>query len=111
MDENSTYLDSIHIPQSHVDTILNALVAVYNATGLEAEKYHLHLSDTILKLMGFVNDDDFNDRIYEGYVELAKRSVDIDISDGNVGFELLAKEIYTYLARRRPRKIKTESTN
>lgn len=45
MDENSTYLDSIHIPQSHVDTILNALIAVYNATGLAAR-------DTVVTIYG-----------------------------------------------------------
>lgn len=36
LEENSTYLDSIHIPSSHSDTVLNALIAVYNATGLAA---------------------------------------------------------------------------
>lgn len=43
--ENSTYLDSIHIPQSHVDTVLNALIAVYNASGLAAR-------DTVVDIYG-----------------------------------------------------------
>ena len=43
--ENSTYLDSIHIPTSHSDTILNALIAVYNATGLPAR-------DTVVSIYG-----------------------------------------------------------
>lgn len=33
---NLPYIDSIEIPQEHVDTILNALIAVYNATALPA---------------------------------------------------------------------------
>jgi hypothetical protein len=45
MEQNSTYLDSIHIPQNHVDTILNALIAVYNATGLAAR-------DTVVTIYG-----------------------------------------------------------
>jgi hypothetical protein len=31
-----TYIDSVTIPQSHADTVLNALIAVYNATTLPA---------------------------------------------------------------------------
>lgn len=45
MEQNSTYLDSIHIPQNHVDTILNALIAVYNATSLPAR-------DTVVTIYG-----------------------------------------------------------
>ncbi len=47
LDENSIYLDSIHIPQNHTDTILKALIAVYNAVGLPArdtvvDMYNVH---------------------------------------------------------------------
>lgn len=45
IEQNSTYMDSIHIPQNHVDTILNALIAVYNATGLAAR-------DTVVTIYG-----------------------------------------------------------
>ena len=34
--QNLVYIDSIKIPQSHSDSILNALIAVYNATTLPA---------------------------------------------------------------------------
>ena len=34
--QNLSYVDSIQIPQSHTDTVLNALLAVYNATTLPA---------------------------------------------------------------------------
>jgi hypothetical protein len=34
--QSLTYIDSVTIPQSHADTILNALIAVYNATTLPA---------------------------------------------------------------------------
>lgn len=34
--QNLSYVDSITIPQNHSDTILNALIAVYNATSLPA---------------------------------------------------------------------------
>lgn len=33
-EQNHTYLDSVDIPMSHVDTLLNALLAVYNVSGL-----------------------------------------------------------------------------
>lgn len=33
-EQNSPYLDSVDIPLSHVDTILNALLAVYNVNGI-----------------------------------------------------------------------------
>ncbi|MBD3638140.1 MAG: T9SS type A sorting domain-containing protein [Crocinitomicaceae bacterium] len=33
-EENLTYKDSIHIPQSHSDTVMNALIAVKNATSI-----------------------------------------------------------------------------
>lgn len=44
---NLTYVDSIEIPQVHADTILNALIAVYNATSLPARDtivsmYNIH---------------------------------------------------------------------
>lgn len=94
------------------DLINTKLVTGLCSMGLEAEKYHLHLSDTILKLMGFVRDSDFNDKVFEGYVELAKKSVNIDITHNNATFEVLAKEIYSYLASsRRPRKANKVSNN
>lgn len=44
---NLTYIDSIEIPQTHTDTILNAMIAVYNATSLPARDtvitmYNIH---------------------------------------------------------------------
>lgn len=44
---NLPYADSVLIPQEYSDTILNALIAVYNATGLPArdtvvDLYHIH---------------------------------------------------------------------
>ncbi|MBK9593343.1 MAG: hypothetical protein IPO32_18210 [Crocinitomicaceae bacterium] len=45
IEQNSTYPDTIHIPQTHVDTILNALIAVYNATSLPAR-------DTVVTIYG-----------------------------------------------------------
>ncbi|MDX1447028.1 T9SS type A sorting domain-containing protein [Lishizhenia sp.] len=33
-EQNHTYIDSVDIPMSHIDTFLNALLAVYNLTGV-----------------------------------------------------------------------------
>jgi hypothetical protein len=46
-DNNLTWVDSVEIPQAESDTILNALIAVYNATSLQARDtvvdiYHIH---------------------------------------------------------------------
>src|SRR5215218_8938480 len=45
---NISYKDSVHIPYSHVDTVMRALLAVYNATGLPARdtvvtQYDIHV--------------------------------------------------------------------
>lgn len=42
---NLTYKDSINIPQEHSDTVLNALIAVYNATTLPARDTVVNMFD------------------------------------------------------------------
>lgn len=52
-DQNLSYIDSIVIPKIHSDTILNALISVYNAVDLPAR-------DTVVSMFDIHADPDFS---------------------------------------------------
>lgn len=84
------------------DDLINAkLVNGLNEIGLNADNYSLHLSDTIFNLMGF-EDDEETETIFERYMELAKRSMFIDISQSHKPMDDLALQIYTEILSRKP---------
>ncbi|NLA23364.1 MAG: T9SS type A sorting domain-containing protein, partial [Bacteroidales bacterium] len=83
-ENNLSYKDSIEIPNEHLDTVLNALLAVWNATSLPAR-------DTVVDLLEISTAHDyavkyFNVRVnqsaiwaqklYEGYTETGNDTVD-----------------------------------
>ena len=78
------------------DLINSKLVNSLSTIGLNASDYHLHLSTTILRLMGF-NNDSCRDEIFALYFELSKKAMPIHISELSVAFDNLAHEIYQKL--------------
>ena len=83
------------------DLIKNKLVNGLNTLGLSAGDYHLHLSETILNLIGL---DSENDAILNLYFNLTQQSQFLDLTDiANRENQLtqLASEIYTELLKQK----------
>lgn len=78
------------------DLINSKLVNSLGEMGLNADDYLLNLSDTIFKLVG-IDDKISNEFIFENYLDLAKRSQYINISQGHNSLDNLVEEIYSYL--------------
>ena len=60
------------------DLINNKLINGLNTLGLSAGDYHLHLSETILNLIGL---DTENDAIHDLYFNLTQQSETLDLTD------------------------------
>lgn len=60
-----------------------------------------NLDTTIFKLIGYTNDS-YSEEIYEKYRDLAMQSKHIDISQNNVGLDLLALNLYHFLLHNKP---------
>lgn len=84
------------------DLINSKLVTGLNSIGLQAENFHLHLSETIFDLMGFENDEQ-SEEVYYQYIMLSKKGCSMDISEGNNTLNKLVLEIYEYLENKKPR--------
>lgn len=83
------------------DLINNKLVNGLNTLGLGAGDYHLHLSETILNLIGL---DTENDAILNLYFNLTQQSQFLDLTDiANRENQLtqLATEIYSVLLKQK----------
>ena len=83
------------------DLINNKLVNGLNTLGLSAGDYHLHLSETILNLIGL---DTENDAILNLYFNLTQQSELLDLTDiANREKQLtqLASEIYSELLKQK----------
>lgn len=83
------------------DLINNKLVNGLNTLGLGAGDYHLHLSETILNLIGL---DTANDSILNLYFNLTQQSQFLDLTDiANREKQLtqLASEIYSELLKQK----------
>lgn len=87
------------------DLINNKLVNGLNTLGLGAGDYHLHLSETILNLIGL---DTENDAILNLYFNLTQQSQFLDLTDiANREKQLtqLASEIYSVLLKQKQQAI------
>ena len=83
------------------DLINNKLINGLNTLGLSAGDYHLHLSETILNLIGL---DIENDAIHDLYFSLTQQSETLDLTDiTNREKQLtrLATEIYSELLKQK----------
>lgn len=75
------------------DLINSKLVNGLNELGLDASKYFINSSDTVFILMGFKNHE-FEEEIFQYYLELTAKAKDIDISESNEPLDELCLEIY-----------------
>lgn len=83
------------------DLINNKLVNGLNTLGLGAGDYHLHLSETILNLIGL---DTENDAILNLYFNLTQQSQLLDLTDivnREKQLTQLATEIYSVLLKQK----------
>ena len=83
------------------DLINNKLINGLNTLGLSAGDYHLHLSETIMNLIGL---DTENDAIHDLYFNLTQQSETLDLTDiTNREKQLtrLATEIYSELLKQK----------
>jgi hypothetical protein len=82
------------------DLIHTKLVTGLQQLGLKSDNYFLNLGDTIFNLMGF-EDNAETETIYERYMELTRRSLQIDISQSHKAIEHFAMEIYKEILSRK----------
>lgn len=82
------------------DLINSKLVNGLNELGLDAGKYFINSSDTVFKLMGFQNHE-FEEEIFQYYLELTAKAKNIDISESNAPLDDLCLEIYNELLVKR----------
>jgi hypothetical protein len=83
------------------DLISNKLINGLNTLGLGAGDYHLHLSETILNLIGL---DTENDTILNLYYNLTRQSETLDltnITQREKQLTQLATEIYSELLKQK----------
>lgn len=85
------------------DLINYKLVSQLQALGLDATDYFVSLSSTVFKLMGYVDSHE-SDRVYEGYLSMAKRVQRIDLGRSPEALEGLAAEICAMLEAHLPGK-------
>lgn len=58
--------------------------------------YFTHSADTVFKLMGFQGKE-YDQEIFEHYLELSKKAIEIDITKSNKPLDELCHEIYSEL--------------
>ncbi len=78
------------------DLINTKLINGLNEIGIEANHFHLYLSEIIFSLMGIVDEEIYESK-FELYVDLTKKVKDIDIKSSNIHIEELANEIFEKL--------------
>lgn len=79
------------------DDLINfKLVNGLNELGINANMYFINSSDTVFKLMGFENEK-YDEVLFEHYIELSKKAIEIDISLSNEPLNDLCNEIYSEL--------------
>lgn len=74
------------------------LVIGLDKLGLDSCKYHLQLSDTVFKLIGFKSDE-HEEKVFEEYVKASAKVSSIDIFTNPEKLESLANKIYENLIR------------
>ncbi|WEK33597.1 MAG: hypothetical protein P0Y53_13985 [Candidatus Pseudobacter hemicellulosilyticus] len=67
-----------------------------NQIGLSATDYYLQLRDTILKLMGFGNDQ-YADQVYSQYYQLAEEAMEQNNMSFQKNLDQHAQNIYVFL--------------
>lgn len=80
------------------DDITNIrLVTGLISLGLDASHYHLYLSQTIFSLMGFIENQEQDEELFEEYCELSKKALEIDIFEYPEKFNEFVLEVYNKL--------------
>lgn len=74
------------------------LVVGLDKLGLNASKYHLHLSDTIFQLIGFKSAE-YNEKVFTKYVNDSMKVSSVDIFLSPEKLEALATKIYKDLTK------------
>ncbi len=79
------------------DHLVNThLIHGLNALGWHSDDYHLHLSDTIFKLVG-LNDE--QEELFEAYLDWCNRMAEKDIFQDEGQLHRYATEIYSVLKK------------
>ena len=73
------------------------LVHGLNIMGLKADNYHLYLSDTIVKILGFNFEGQAMDNLMDNYFEQSKEVYQIDIHQNQKELNDLSLKLYKYL--------------
>lgn len=97
--KNSFSIKTLIISLIKDDLINLKLVYSLNSLGLSADGYTLYIGTTIIKLMKIKATGLKWEQIHEGYLELTRKVMSIDIQESPRLLEALANEIYSYLKK------------
>jgi len=90
------------------DDLINLkLVHTLNELGLSADCYTLYTSTTVFNLMHFKTTNLRWEKIHDGYIDLTRKVMQIDIQDSPRMLQALSEEIYAYLKSERKESIET----
>jgi hypothetical protein len=82
------------------DDLINLkLIYSLNALGLSADGYTLYAGATIINLMKIKAPGLQWEQIHEGYLELTRKVIQIDIQESPFLLDALSEEIYFYLKK------------
>ncbi|WEK35434.1 MAG: hypothetical protein P0Y53_23325 [Candidatus Pseudobacter hemicellulosilyticus] len=86
------------------DDLTNAkLLFNLHQMGLNTSDYYLQLSDAILHLMGFKNDN-YADEVYQEYRHLSEIVLHQELSSFNKSLNATADKLYNHLSQKSPNK-------
>lgn len=83
------------------DLTNNQLIDGLNTMGLEADHYHLYLSEIIFDMVGFTIDNTNFDRVYSHYDKLTKSAHTIDLKKRDGAMDKLAGKVHDELCELR----------
>jgi hypothetical protein len=83
------------------DLINSKLVGTLNKIGLTADDYNLHTSSTIMNLMRISATPLRWEEIHDGYLDLTRKVLQIDIQESPSLIDVLSVEIYAYLKKQK----------
>ena len=72
------------------------LVGGLRRIGLNTDNHDLHLSETILKIIGF-SENDLNDVLYKEYFNRSQKITDMNIPEFSKELDTIVYDIYTWL--------------
>jgi hypothetical protein len=80
------------------------LVGGLRRIGLNTDNHDLHLSETVLKIIGF-NENDLNEGLYKEYFNRSQKIIDMNIIEFSKELDNIVYDIYTWLVEEKKKRV------